>query len=76
MHAHRRATSGVQFVVTGITAQRHGSAAAATRLRKQESAAGRRLLSSDKSLSALSLFKYVPGLGAILDLRNLSVGGN
>jgi hypothetical protein len=69
-------TSAFQFAVTAITAQRHGSAVAATRLRRRESAAGRRLLSDDTSLSALSLFKYVPSLGAILDLRNLSVGGN
>ncbi len=69
------ATSVVQFAITGITAQQHGSAAAATRLRNRQSAAGRRLLSSDGSLPALSLFKYVPRVGAILDLRNLSVGG-
>lgn len=73
--ARAGATSVVRFAVTGITAQPHGSAAAATRLRKKESKAGRRLLSADKSLQALSLFRYVPGLGAILDLRNLSVRG-
>ncbi len=70
------ATSVLQFAVTGITAQQHGSTAAATRLRNKESAAGRHLLSSDASLPALSLFKYVPHLGAVLDLRNISVGGN
>jgi hypothetical protein len=70
------ATSVMRFAVVGITAQQHGSSAAATRLRKRESAAGRRLLSRDSSLTALSLFKYVPSLGAIRDLRNLSVGGN
>ncbi|HEV3054886.1 MAG TPA: hypothetical protein VGX45_09550, partial [Solirubrobacteraceae bacterium] len=74
--ARAGAASVVRFVVTGITAQHHGSAAAATRLRKRESTAGRRVLSSDRSLPALSLFKYVTSLGAIRDLRNLSVGGN
>ena len=70
---HASAASELKFAVTGITAQRHTSTAAATRLRNKESAAGRRLLSGDKSLPALSLFKYVPGLGAILNLGNLKV---
>ncbi len=69
------AASVVRFAVTGITAHRHGSAAAAMRLRKKESKAGRRLLSTDKS-PALSLFRYVPRVGAVLDLRNLSFGGH
>jgi hypothetical protein len=40
-----------------------------------ESAAGRRLLSTS-TLSALSLFQYEPSLGAVVDLRNLTVGGS
>jgi hypothetical protein len=64
-----------KFGVTEITADRHPSAAAADKARRVESAAGRRLL-SQANLSALSLFAYRPSAGAIIDLRNLSVGGN
>ena len=63
------------FAVTAIHAQSHSSAAAATKLRKRESAAGRRLLSVS-ALDALSLFRYEPRLGAVVDLRNLTVGGS
>ena len=63
------------FAVTAITAQNHGSASAADKLRQRVSGAGRHLLAGS-ALSALSLFKYVPSLGAIVDLRNLAVGGN
>jgi hypothetical protein len=71
---HASATAELKFAVTGITTQQHGSAAAATRLRRKESVAGRRLLTADRSLLALSLFRYAPGVGAILDLGNLKVG--
>ena len=62
------------FAVTAITAQQHASTAAADRARRAVAAAGRRLLSTSK-LGALSLFQYQPSLGAVLDLRNLTVGG-
>ncbi|MEA2159116.1 MAG: hypothetical protein QOD66_1496 [Solirubrobacteraceae bacterium] len=64
-----------KFAVTEIKADGHPTVAAADRARRSESAAGRRLL-SQSSLSALSLFAYRPSLGAVVDLRNLSVGGN
>jgi hypothetical protein len=67
--------SVAMFAVTGISTDRHSSAAAADRARRSESAAGRALL--DKStLSALSLFRYAPSLGAVVDMRNLTVGGS
>ncbi|HEY8763814.1 MAG TPA: hypothetical protein VIM18_06480, partial [Solirubrobacteraceae bacterium] len=64
-----------KFAVTDIKADGHPSAAAADQARRKESAAGRRLL-NQSNLSALSLFAYRPSLGAVVDLRNLSVGGN
>jgi hypothetical protein len=63
------------FAVTGITADRHSSVAAAGAARRASSAAGRRLL-RDSTLSAPSLFQYQPSLGAVVDLRNLTVGGS
>lgn len=62
------------FAVTAITAEPHASTGAADKARRAASAAGRRLL-SDSKLGALSLFQYQPSLGAVLDLRNLTVGG-
>jgi hypothetical protein len=68
------AVAVAQMAVTEIKADNFSSAAAADTARGQESAAGRRLL--DRStLSALSLFEYKPSLGALADLRNLTVGG-
>jgi hypothetical protein len=67
--------SVAQFAITAITTDEHSSAAAANTLRRRESAAGRRLL-NDSTLSALSLFQYKPSLGAVVDLRNLTVGGS
>jgi hypothetical protein len=64
-----------KFAIIGITAQDNGSAAAANRARRKESAAGRKLLDSSNS-SSLSLFKYDPTVGAVVDLRNLTVGGS
>jgi hypothetical protein len=64
-----------KFAVTDIKADGHPSAAAADQARRAESAAGRRLL-SQSNLNALSLFAYRPSAGAVVDLRNLSVGGN
>jgi hypothetical protein len=71
-----RTTTGVVpgplFAVTGISVDNHVSAAAASRARQAKSAAGRALLSGSR-LSALSLFRYEPSVGAVVDLRNLTV---
>jgi hypothetical protein len=64
-----------KFAVTSIKADQHSSAGAADKSRRDESAAGRRLLNQSK-LGALRLFPYKPSLGALVDLRNLKVGGN
>jgi hypothetical protein len=64
-----------QFAVTAIGTDNHGSRDAAGKARRQASEAGRRLLSKS-TLKALSLFEYDPSIGAVLDLRNLTVGGN
>lgn len=62
------------MAVTGIKADEYPSAAAADRARTTESGSGRGLL--DRSnYRALSLFQYKPGLGALVDLSNLTVGG-
>jgi hypothetical protein len=63
------------FAVTGIKADQLASTAAADQARRAASAAGRNLLSSSTS-SALPLFRYDPSLGAVVDLRNLIVGGS
>jgi hypothetical protein len=63
------------FAVSAISAVTYPSAAAADRARRSESAAGRRILESS-SAPSLSLFKYDPSVGAVLDLRNLTVGQN
>jgi hypothetical protein len=63
------------FAVTGITAEQHSSVAAANQARRAVSPAGSKLL-SQSTLSALSLFQYQPSVGAVVDLRNLTVGGN
>jgi len=60
------------FAVTGINAVTHSSHSAAMKVRDQESKAGRRVL-GHSSLNALSLFRYVPGVGAVVDLRNLTL---
>jgi hypothetical protein len=64
-----------QFAVTAIGTDKHGSRSAADKARRQASEAGHRLLSKS-TLKALSLFEYDPSIGAVLDLRNLTVGGN
>jgi hypothetical protein len=64
-----------QFAVTAITADHYPSAAAAAKARRKVSAAGSHLL-SQSTLSALSLFRYEPSLGAVVDLRDLTIGGN
>lgn len=62
------------FAVTSIATDDHSSAAATKQVRRRESAAGRAVLNSSP-LSALSLFRYDPSQGVVLDLRNLTVGG-
>jgi hypothetical protein len=68
-------TTIAQFAVTGISAADHPSVAAANKARNAVSAAGARLL-DNSPLQALSLFDYEPSVGAVVDLRNLTVGGN
>jgi hypothetical protein len=63
------------FAVTGITAAGHSSVAAANQARQAASVAGRRLLSNSTS-SVLPLFQYESSLGAVVDQRNLVIGGN
>jgi hypothetical protein len=65
---------GPLFAVTAIKTDEQPSAAAADKVRRMESAAGRALL-NESTLSALSLFHYDPSLGAVVDLRNLTIGG-
>lgn len=73
--------SAAQFSVTGISVVQHSSAAAANKARQSESAAGRSLLNKSSAelnaseLNALSLFQYEPSQGAVVDQRNLTVGG-
>ncbi len=61
------------FEVTRIRTVDHPSVAAAQSARRAFSAAGQKLL-RNSPLSALSLFAYEPSLGAVRDLRNLTVG--
>ncbi len=74
-----QSTTGINavalFSVTGITVDKHSSASAALIARRTVSAAGQRLLSAS-TRSALSLFQYDPSVGAVVDLRNLTVGGS
>jgi hypothetical protein len=60
-----------QFAVTGVSAQKYSSVAAAARARRAESSDGRALLRSSKA-GALSLFRYEPNVGAVVDLSSLS----
>jgi hypothetical protein len=62
------------FAVSRIKAVDHSSPSAATKARRMSSAAGRALLTRS-GLSAVSLFRYEPSLGAVTDLRNLTVVG-
>ena len=68
-------TPVARFAVTSIGTDKHGSRSAAGKARRQVSETGSRLLSKS-TLKALSLFEYDPSIGAVLDLRNLTVGGN
>ena len=62
------------FSVNSITAAEHRSVAAANQARRTASDVGRQLL-ANTPLSAISLFQYDPSVGAVVDLRNLTVGG-
>lgn len=62
------------FAVNAIAVVGHPSVAAANRARREASAAGHSLLAVS-TLPALSLFEYQPHLGAVVDLRSLTVGG-
>ena len=62
------------FAITSITTHDLGSASAAFRARRHAAPAGRQVL-ANSHLSALSLFRYEPNLGVVVDLRNLSIGG-
>jgi hypothetical protein len=67
-------SSSSLFAITGISARDYPSAAAADKARRAESAAGRAILDASTAIS-LSLFRYDPSVGAVIDLRNLTVGG-
>jgi hypothetical protein len=62
------------FSVNSISAVGHPTAAAANAARRAASEDGRQLL-ANTPLSAVSLFQYDPSVGAVVDLRNLTVGG-
>jgi hypothetical protein len=62
------------FAVTAISARHYRSARAAATARSSASSLGRRLLSHSRA-GALSLFPYKPGVGAIVDQRDLTIGG-
>ena len=62
------------FAISKIAAQNYSSATAADRARRSQSALGRAILNRS-TLTSLSLFRYDAGVGAVLDLRSLSVGG-
>jgi hypothetical protein len=68
-------TPVADFQVNSITAAQHSSVAAANQARAHANEVGRKLL-LQSSLTALSLFQWDPSVGAIVDLRNLTVGGN
>jgi len=63
------------FSVNAIRAADHPSAAAADTARRTASDLGRKLL-TNTPLSAVALFQYDPSVGAVVDLRNLTVGGS
>jgi hypothetical protein len=74
-YAHAAGGPTVFFKVVGLDVHENASAAAAKRDRAAVSKAGEALLRAS-SLPALSLFSYDAGLGVVVDLRNLTVGGN
>ena len=68
-------TPVAEFAVNSISAADHPTVAAAEQARRTASDAGRQLL-ANSPLSTGSLFQYDPSVGAVVDLRNLTVGGN
>lgn len=69
------ASAATSFAVTAISVADHPSAAAAQLARHASSPEGLSLLTIAR-LDALSLFSYQPSRGVVVDLRNLSAGGN
>lgn len=63
------------FQITGISVDRYGSEAAASAARAKTDPVGRKLL-ADSTSNTLSLFQFDPSLDAVVDQRNLTVGGN
>ncbi|MGO9495163.1 MAG: hypothetical protein ACLQA5_00360 [Solirubrobacteraceae bacterium] len=63
------------LAVNSITVDHHPSVAAANKARETASDVGRQLL-NQSPLNAISLFQYDPSVGAVVDLRNLTVGGS
>jgi hypothetical protein len=68
-------TGVADFAVNSISAVDHPTVAAADQARRKANEAGRQLLAGTP-LSSVSLFQYDPSVGAVVDLRNLTVGGN
>jgi hypothetical protein len=62
------------FSVNSISAVDHPTVAAANAARHAASEAGRQLM-ANTPLTTNSLFQYDPSVGAVVDLRNLTVGG-
>jgi hypothetical protein len=67
-------TSVALFSVTGIKIEHYPTAVAADKARRAASPAGRSIVASS-TLTAVSLFQYRPTIGAVVDLRTLSVQG-
>lgn len=62
------------FAVTAVKVDNHPTVTAADRARREAAAYGRALL-QNSTLPALALFEYQPAVGAVVDLRDLAVGG-
>jgi hypothetical protein len=67
-------SQGPLFALSGITADQHPSVAAADQARRQADPVGRELIDTSP-LTAWTFFEYQPSVGALVDLRNLTVGG-
>ncbi len=61
--------------MNSISAAQFPSADAANKARQTTSEGGREQLNRSP-LGAVSLFRYDPSVGAVVDLRNLTVGGS
>ena len=77
MHTGTTVVPVAEFAVTTIDATQHPSVAAANRARGTVSASGRTLLAkwALPTLSPPPLFSYEPSVGAVVDQRDLTVGG-